>query len=106
MSAVRKAPFTYQNVTGCQVASPSPNGSLVDSTASVLSHETFETITDPDLDAWWSDVSLIEQGAEIGDICEPVGNGAGQFLDPTFIVGGKNYKIPLEYSNKFHGCTH
>ncbi|HEY4053064.1 MAG TPA: hypothetical protein VGL74_04940 [Terriglobales bacterium] len=96
----------YQNVPGCQVASPSPNGSLVDSTASVLSHETFETITDPDLDAWWSDVSLIEQGAEIGDICEPVGNGAGQFLDPTFIVGGKNYKIQLEYSNKFHGCTH
>lgn len=96
----------YQNVPGCQVASPSPNGLLVDSTASVLSHETFETITDPDLDAWWSDVSLIEQGAEIGDICEPTGNGAGQFLDPTFIVGGKNYKIQLEYSNKFHGCTH
>jgi hypothetical protein len=96
----------YQNVPGCQVASPSPNGSLVDSTASVLSHETFETVTDPDLDAWWSDVSLIEQGAEIGDICEPVGNGVGQFLDPTFIVGGRNYKIQLEYSNKFHGCTH
>jgi hypothetical protein len=96
----------YQNVPGCQVATPTPNGSLVDSTASVLSHELFETITDPDLDAWWSDVSLIEQGAEIGDICEPIGNGAGQFLDPTFIVGGKNYKIQLEYSNKFHGCTH
>ena len=96
----------YQNVPGCQVATPTPNGSLVDSTASILSHELFETITDPDLDAWWSDVSLIEQGAEIGDICEPAGNGAGQFLDPTFIVGGKNYEIQLEYSNKFHGCTH
>ena len=96
----------FQNVPGCQVATPTPNGALVDSTASVLSHETFETITDPDGDAWWSDVSLIEQGAEIGDICEPVGNAAGQFLDPVFIVGGKNYKIQLEYSNKFHGCTH
>jgi hypothetical protein len=96
----------YQNVPGCQAATPTPNGSLVDSTASVLSHELFETITDPDLDAWWSDVSLIEQGAEIGDICEPTGNGAGQFLDPTFIAGGKNYEIQLEYSNKFHGCTH
>ena len=96
----------YQNVPGCQVASPSPNGLLVDSTATVLSHELFETITDPDLNAWWSDKSLIEQGAEIGDICEPVGNNAAQFLDPTFIVGGKNYKIQLEYSNKFHGCTH
>jgi hypothetical protein len=96
----------YQNVPGCQVATPTPNGALVDSTASVLSHETFETITDPDGNAWWSDVSLIEQGAEIGDVCEPVGNAAGQFLDPVFIVGGKNYKIQLEYSNKFHGCTH
>jgi hypothetical protein len=96
----------YQNVPGCQVASPSPNGLLVDSTASILSHELIETITDPDLNAWWSDISLIEQGEEIGDICEPVGNGAGQFLDPKFVVGGKYYKIQLEYSNKFHGCTH
>jgi hypothetical protein len=96
----------YQNVPGCQTASPSPNGLLVDSTASVLSHETFETITDPDGDAWWSDVSLIERGAEIGDICEPVGNGMGQFLNPTFIVNGRKYKIQLEYSNKYHACTH
>lgn len=96
----------YQNVPGCQSATPTPNGVLVDSTASVLSHEVIETITDPDLSAWWSDISLIEQGAEIGDICEPSGNFMGQFLDPVFPVNGKNYKIQLEYSNKFHGCTH
>jgi hypothetical protein len=96
----------YQNVMGCQVASPSPNGAVVDSTASVLSHEVFETITDPDFDGWWSDHSLTEWGAEIGDICAPVTNFYGQFLDSTFIVGGKNYKLQLEYSNKFHGCTH
>jgi hypothetical protein len=96
----------YQNVPGCQVASPSPNGLLVDSTASVLSHEFFETITDPDGDAWFSDVSLIELGAEIGDVCEPIGNGAAQFLDPVFVVGGQNYKLQPEYANKFHGCTH
>jgi hypothetical protein len=96
----------YQNVSGCQSATPTPNGGLVDSTASELSHETFETITDPDLDAWWSDVSLIEQGAEIGDVCEPVGNSSGRFLDSVFSVHGKNYKIQLEYSNKYHACTH
>jgi hypothetical protein len=96
----------YQNVPGCQVATPTPNGVLVDSTASVLSHETFETITDPDLDAWFSEASLIELGAEIGDICEPEGNGKAQFLDPVFLVNGKNYKIQLEYSNKVHACTH
>ncbi len=96
----------FQNVPGCQVATPTPNGDLVDSTASVLSHETFELITDPDLDAWWSDVSLIEQGAEIGDICEPIGNSKAQFLDPVFLVNHHNYKIQLEYSNRLHACTH
>ena len=96
----------YQNVPGCQTATPTPNGVLVDSTASVLSHEFFETITDPDLDAWWSEASLIEWGAEIGDICEPIVNSSAQFLDPVFLINGKNYKVQLEYSNKFHACTH
>jgi hypothetical protein len=96
----------FQNVPGCQVATPSPNGVLVDSTASVLSHEFFETITDPDLDAWWSQASLIEWGEEVADICEPIVNSSGQFLDPVFLVNGKNYKLQLEYSNKFHACTH
>lgn len=96
----------YQNVPGCQVATPTPNGDLVDSTASVLSHETFETITDPDLDAWWSQASLIEWGEEIADICEPIVNSGSQFLDPAFLINGKKYKIQLEYSNKFHACTH
>ena len=96
----------YQNVPGCQVAMPTPNGVLVDSTASVLSHEFFETITDPDLDAWWSEASLIEWGEEIGDICEPIVNSNGQFLDPTFLINQKKYEVQLEYSNKFHACTH
>ena len=50
--------------------------------------------------------AIVDQGAEIGDICEPIGNASFQFLDPVFLVGGKDYKIQLEYSNKFHGCTH
>jgi hypothetical protein len=96
----------YQNVPGCQVATPTPNGVLVDSTASVLSHEFFETITDPDLDAWWSQASLIEWGEEIGDICEPIVNSNSQFLDPVFLINQQKYKVQLEYSNKFHACTH
>jgi hypothetical protein len=32
----------FQNVGGCSVAKPSPNGSLIDSTSSILSHELFE----------------------------------------------------------------
>ena len=71
----------FQNVDGCSVATPSPNGALVDSTANVLSHETFETLTDPDPPATFDDLfnrnfgwlalnSLVEFGEEIGDICE------------------------------------
>jgi len=60
----------YQNVPGCSVAQPSPNGAVVDSTSSTLSHELIETITDPDGTAWFARGSLPEYGAEIGDICE------------------------------------
>ena len=38
----------YQNVRGCHVGAPSPNGLVIDSTMSVLSHEFSESITDPD----------------------------------------------------------
>jgi hypothetical protein len=101
----------FQNVGGCSVATPSPNGALVDSTANVLSHETFEIITDPDPPATFADLfngnfgwpalnSLVEFGNEIGDICE----------DPFFgynpvTLNGKSYEIQPEYSNKFHTCA-
>ena len=54
----------FQNVPGCAVGKPSPNGVLVDSTASVLSHQLIETITDPDGDAWWitNDLDLFFAG--------------------------------------------
>ena len=90
----------YQNVPGCSVAQPSPNGPLVDSTSSTLSHELIETITDPDGDAWLAQNSLIDNGAEIGDLCEtPFGNYA------PFAVYGKPYAIQPEYSNRFHACA-
>ena len=90
----------YQNVPGCSVAQPSPNGPLVDSTSSTLSHELIETITDPDGDAWIAQNSLVDYGAEIGDLCEtPFGNYA------AFTLNGKSYAIQPEYSNKFHACA-
>jgi len=101
----------YQNVNGCSVATPSPNGVLVDSTANVLSHELFESITDPDPPGTLSDVlngkfgwialnSLIEFGAEIGDVCE-----GPFFAYAPVALNGKSYEIQPEYSNKFHGCA-
>jgi len=95
----------YQNVPGCQSAPPNPNGMLADSTNSVLSHETIETITDPDGDAWIANNSLIASGAEIGDLCEPIGNTNAQFLDSYLNLNGHPYELQLEYSNRFHACS-
>lgn len=95
----------YQNVPGCQAAPPDPNGILADSTNSVLAHETIETITDPDINAWIADSSLIASGAEIGDLCEPIGNAKFQFLDPVLILNGHKYELQLMYSNHYHACS-
>lgn len=90
----------YQNITGCQAASSTPNGVLADSTASTLSHETFEAITDPDVPgslAWYNSTY-----GEIGDICAPA---AGI---PTAVVNlsGVNWQIQSEYSNAVHDCSY
>lgn len=95
----------YQNVPGCQAAPPDPNGILTDSTNSVLAHELIETITDPDINAWIANQSLIARGAEIGDLCEPTGNAKFQFLDPVVTLNGHPYEIQLMYSNQFHACS-
>jgi hypothetical protein len=90
----------YQDVPGCSVAQPSPNGALVDSTASTLSHELIETITDPDGTAWLARNSLAVYGEEVADLCVTPFGEYGKVL-----VGGKHYAIQPEYSNKLHGCV-
>jgi hypothetical protein len=91
----------FQNVPGCQVQAPSPNGLLVDSTADVLSHELFETITDPDGLSWWNRFSLPLFGAEIGDECQNFNFGY-----PAVSLNGKKYEIQPEYSNLVKACTY
>ena len=93
----------FQNVSGCAAAPPNPNSALIDSTNSVLSHETFETISDPEGDAWRATSSLINLefgGPEIGDECQV----AGGFY-PTFVINKTKYEVQTEYSNKFHACS-
>jgi len=95
----------YQNVAGCQVATPSPNSQLIDSTNSVLSHEVFEAITDPyGGSGWINRTSLDLYGYEIGDECQGLGNSTGA-LDPTFLINGKKYEVQMEYSNTYHACA-
>jgi len=97
----------YQNVQGCQVGTDTPNGQLVDSTNDVLAHETFETITDPDIDAWRNLTSNALFLSEIGDECQFiifVGNNV--YFDPdVFQMNGKLFATQPMYSNEAHGCA-
>lgn len=97
----------YQNVGGCSVKPGTPNGQLVDSTNNSLSHETIETITDPDGSAWFNNDLVVLFGAEIGDECSfftIIQNDA--FFDPTtFFIGEHLYAIQPEYSNLGHVCA-
>jgi hypothetical protein len=91
-------------VPGCASQQPSINGIVADSVDSTASHEIIEAITDPDGNAFFVLGSLDLGGAEIGDVCQPGGNDAAEFLVPTFRVGRHLYAIQLEYSNLGHGC--
>lgn len=99
----------YVNIPDCQVQPGSPNGSLVDSADNVLSHETFETITDPDGDAWINSKSSLYSGFEIADECAVFGFDASDLFDgfkvPTFLIGQRRYAVQLVNSNEKHACS-
>lgn len=83
----------YQNVPGCQ-ENNTPNGSLVDSTATTLSHELIETITDPDPGSGWYNIPFNQ---EIADECA--------FFRDNDTLYTRVYQIQEEYSNKVHACV-
>lgn len=89
----------FQNVSGCQTmgTQPSPNGQLVDSTDSTLSHEYFESITDPDPPSGWVNPVPGYPG-EIGDLCR-------FFYSIIALQSGVKFELQDEYSNKVHGCV-
>jgi hypothetical protein len=92
----------YANVPGCRVptspAGASPNGPAIDSLANVVSHETFEAVSDPLLNAWFNRFGAF-QGNEIGDECAFV------FALPPVVLNGMPYQIQSEYSNTYHACS-
>lgn len=54
--------------SSCFERSPSPNGnSGADAMALTIAHELNETVTDPDLNAWFH----FNLGGEVGDLCHP-----------------------------------
>jgi hypothetical protein len=95
----------YQNVTGCQVRPGTPNGQLVDSTNDVLSHELIETITDPDVTAWWNGVNITVIFQEIADLCVFFTPDLLFTDPPNIIANGKLYAVQSEYSNRHHACV-
>jgi hypothetical protein len=100
----------YQDVDGCSMPPHStPNGQLADSTNNVLSHETFEALSDPDLDAWWVQAFTFANGNEIGDLCERfevLTSGATYWDYGNVELNDHMYTIQPEYSNAVHGCTY
>jgi hypothetical protein len=82
----------YQGISGCN----SPSNKLQDSTGSTLSHEWFETITDPDVAinnvAWYNNY-----GGEIGDICRSYYGNVS--------LSGYTYDIQKEYTNVHSACS-
>jgi hypothetical protein len=100
----------YQNVGGCSVKPGTPNGQVIDSTNNSLSHETIETITDPDGDAWINFSLVVLAGSEIGDECSffiilPPAPGTAYFDPFSFEIGNHDYAVQPEYSNSDHDCA-
>ena len=96
----------YQDVAGCQVQPGTPNGMLVDTADSTLEHETIESITDPDGDAWTNTNSAVFGGLEIADECEFFDTqNFDYFESPTFLVGTHVYAVQTVYSNEQHACS-
>jgi hypothetical protein len=94
----------YQDVPGCRnnvhnqplpnAVSQAPN--LVDPADpgySTLSHELFETLSDPHLNAWYQGL----QGNEIGDLCAD--------FDNFTTINGHRYVTQSEYSDVNHLCV-
>src|SRR5947209_13324347 len=89
---------------GCPLAQyPNGPGTDADEAISTLSHEHNETITDPNLDAWYD-----AGGEEDGDKCESsygpiLGGSSGAGYDQA-IAGGRYY-IQEEWSNAISDCA-
>ena len=89
--------------SGCSIGS-APNGdAAADSEVSTASHEYFEALTDPQLDAWYHS----DGSGEIGDLCAyntgPAGavNSSGANL----YLNNQPYAVQQEWSNAINNCS-
>jgi hypothetical protein len=83
------------NTGGCdENLSSAPNGQIdSDREVALMSHEFFETITDPLGKAWWDSSS----GNEIGDNCN--------LKSSIVAMNGNNYAVQQQWSNDSSSCV-
>jgi hypothetical protein len=81
-----------------------PNSQLIDSTDDTLSHELFETISDPDGTAWLNSADSSLYGNEMADECLFIGPD-NYLSEATFPIDGHLYRVQSEYSNNKHACA-
>lgn len=103
------ANMPYGNLSVCAAGQPSPNGNAVaDSVMSTASHEISEAITDPLLNAWFTN-----SGNENGDLCA-YNYGANTWWGGTANQAwqGSYYELQMEFDNHSwatfgagHGCA-
>jgi hypothetical protein len=100
-SPVIYANMPYGNLSVCAAGQPSPNGDAVaDSVTSTASHEVTEAITDPLLNAWFTN----PQGNEIGDLCAynygaNTWSSNGTSLNANQQWNGHLYELQQEFDN-------
>jgi hypothetical protein len=97
------ANIPYADPSVCQApGTPSPNGNVdADEVASTVSHEFSESITDPELDAWFS-----AQGNEIGDLCAyNYGTLTWDGGKANEMWSGRFYTLQMEFDNHKPGCV-
>jgi PKD repeat protein len=109
-------PWAY-GMNGCDTnlafGSGYPNGDAIDPVVGVWSHEASETMTDPNLNAWYQDAGT-DAGYENGDKCAYVygaggygslaglaNNGLGYF---NFTFGTDQYLMQMEWDQRLVNC--
>lgn len=100
-------PYVYEKT--CDEPSQHPNGPSDSALLGGLSHEHSESVTDPELDAWYNEI-----GEEIGDICRvsylperEFGNPLGTAPDGSpynQLINKHRYWYQQEWSNEGGAC--
>jgi hypothetical protein len=96
----------HQAVPGCTLKPGTPNGTLIDSTNDSLLHETVESITDPDVDAWFNNSgNQPDYDNEIADECVFLVLVKNNFYGNPglFRVQNRVYAFQSVHNNARHG---